>query len=308
MDAGRYRLAEAAVWEHWGAAPTEHWVEVDGARVRVQEVGDPAGPPVLFVHGGSIAGTCWADLASSLPAFRCLVLDRPGCGLSQPLPDPPGIDGLPDHAARLLVGVLDGLDVPRTHLVATSMGGYFALRTALVHPTRVDRMVLLSWVMGARPTDLTPMMRVATRPWLGRLMAAIPVPRAAIRPMLRQAGLGEALDAGRIPEVGISWNAALMNHTDTRRNEFALVGGQPLPRQFERLALSPEELSSITAPTRAVIGTADPMGTPEAMRDLTDGLADAELEQWEGAGHAVWVDQLERAAAVMRSHLGATAT
>ncbi len=303
-DEDLYRAAEDAVWAHRGVTPRERWVDVDGAQVRVQEVGDPHGPPVLFVHGGSIAGTSWADLAASLPSLRCLVLDRPGCGLSEPPPTPVGLKGLPDHAANLLVAVLDGLGIDRAHLVATSMGGYFALRTALVHPERVDRLVLLSWVFGARPTQLPLVMRLAARPSLGRVMARLPVSERIVRSTLRQIGLGAALDAGRIPDVGIAWNAALANHTATRVHEFGLSGGEPLPRQVERLALSPDELARISAPTRVVFGTDDPMGTLAAMQDLADGLPDAKLDVWEGAGHAVWLDRLESAVDVVRDHLG----
>lgn len=305
MNEDRYRRAEAAVWAHWGVTPVERWVDVDGARVRLQEVGDPDGPPVLFVHGSAIAGTSWADLASRMPAFRCLVLDRPGCGLSEPLPGGVGLDGLPEHASSLLVAVLDGLGVDQAHVVATSMGGYFALRTALAHPHRVDRMALLSWVMGARPTRLPLVMRLAAIPRVGGLMARLPVSTAMVRSMLRQIGLGAALDAGRIPDVGIAWNAALQNHTDTRVHEYALASGEPLARQIERLSLSPAELARISAPTCVVFGTDDPMGTLDAMRVLVDGLADASLEVWDGAGHAVWLDRLDEAAEVVTTHLAA---
>lgn len=308
MDEARYRAAEAAVWRHWGVTPVEHWVDATGTRVRVLEVGDPEGPPVLFVHGGAIAGTSWADLASQLPEFRCLVLDRPGCGLSEPLPQQLDLASLPAHAAELLVEVLDGLDLPSAHLVATSMGGIFALRTALVHPERVERMVLLSWVMGARPTELPLIMRLAATPWLGRRMARLPVSQRMVRSMLRQIGLGNALDAGRIPDVGIAWNAALQNHTDTRRNEFGIAGDTPMSEQVASFALTPEELAQISIPTRIVFGTADPMGTAASMQDLAEGMPNAELEIWEGAGHAVWLDQLDRATAVVRDHLGAPVT
>ena len=52
-----------------------------GVTVRVQEVG--TGPPVVFVHGGSNGGASWARWSRRLDGFRCVVLDRPGCGLSR---------------------------------------------------------------------------------------------------------------------------------------------------------------------------------------------------------------------------------
>ena len=81
----RYRQAEERLWQSFGLRPTEQRVRLAriGVTVRVQEIGQ--GPPILFVHGGSICGTSWAPLVARLSGFRCLLLDRPGCGLSDPL-------------------------------------------------------------------------------------------------------------------------------------------------------------------------------------------------------------------------------
>ena len=85
MNEVKYRAAEARLWEFEGVSPTEQWLDLarTGARVRVQVVGD--GPPAVFVHGGSTGGTSWAPLAARLGGFRCILLDRPGCGLSDRL-------------------------------------------------------------------------------------------------------------------------------------------------------------------------------------------------------------------------------
>jgi pimeloyl-ACP methyl ester carboxylesterase len=52
----------------------------------VQVVGE--GLPVLFLHGVNTCGTIWAPLAGRLAGVACLLVDRPGCGLSDPLPTP----------------------------------------------------------------------------------------------------------------------------------------------------------------------------------------------------------------------------
>lgn len=59
-----------------------------GNEVRIQEVGD--GRPVIFVHGAPVASSSWVLLADALrEEFRCILVDRPGCGLSDPLPNRP---------------------------------------------------------------------------------------------------------------------------------------------------------------------------------------------------------------------------
>jgi pimeloyl-ACP methyl ester carboxylesterase len=85
MNEARYREAERRLWASVGVTPTEQRVRLErtGLTVRVQEVGQ--GLAVVLVHGASNSGTSWAGLVAGLDGFRCLLLDRPGCGLSDPL-------------------------------------------------------------------------------------------------------------------------------------------------------------------------------------------------------------------------------
>lgn len=186
----RYRAAEARYWACVGVSPTERWLDLPrtGARVRVQVLGD--GPPALFVHGVSNAGTSWGPLAARLAGFRCLLLDRPGCGLSDRLATRfDDVDAFVPYAETLLVDVLDALDLDRAHLVSTSLGGYFALRTAAAHPHRVRSLVELGFPIGAPVGSVLIVMRLAGVRGLGKVMARVPVNDRAVRSMLAEAGL-----------------------------------------------------------------------------------------------------------------------
>ncbi len=175
MDAARYREVEARLWSSLGAAPRERWVHLRTADaiVRVQELGE--GPPMLFLHGGAVCGSCWAPLVARLAGFRCLVLDRPGCGLSDPLPAGlADIGRLQAFSDELVADVLDALDVEHAHVAATSFGGYMALRSAAAHPDRLDSLLLFGFPVGA-PIGRTPfVMRFGGAPGTAQLMGAIP--------------------------------------------------------------------------------------------------------------------------------------
>ena len=124
MDETRYRDAEQRFWQSVGVEPTERRLHLDrlDTEIRVQEVGD--GPLVVFVHGGSASGANWAPLVADLDGFRCVVIDRPGCGLSPPLyRDLTHIGPFWVVTDALVVDVLDALDAPTGHVVATSLGG-----------------------------------------------------------------------------------------------------------------------------------------------------------------------------------------
>jgi 2-hydroxy-6-oxonona-2,4-dienedioate hydrolase len=308
MDENRYRQAEQALWAHAGASPVEHRFRLasSGVHVRVQEVG--SGPPVLFIHGGPNSGSTWAILAALLPEFRCLIVDRPGTGLSEPLPL--SLTTALAFAEGFVVEVLDGLAVERAHLVVSSFGGYIGLRSAAVHPERIDRMVQ----MGSPPMipgGTVPLfMRLIMVPGLGRLIGALPPSQGAARMTLKQIGHGASLAAGRIPQVFVDWYVALQRHTDTMRNEIALIGAAgTFFGGFDRvLALDELFLGSVRTPTCFLWGSEEPFAAPGAEEQLVAAMPHAELERFPGAGHLPWLDAPEHAARTIRRFLGAPAS
>jgi pimeloyl-ACP methyl ester carboxylesterase len=280
----RYRQAERAWWAHHGLEPTERFIQLasPAVRLRVLEVG--SGAPVLFIHGTAGAGPVWAPLVRELLGFRCLLLDRPGWGLSAPV-----------HYARyqyqtlvvdLLTGVLDALGVDRTDVVGGSIGTLWALRLAAARPSRVHRAVLI----GAGP--VVPQVRVPvpirllTSP-LGAIMVRLPDKPG----QLRRLGHGASLDAGRL-DAFMRWRMALTRDTDSMRHERAMArevvnwlrGYRP------GLMLRDAELAGIQQPTLWVYGTADPMATVDAWRDVVGLLPRGELQLVQGGGHAPWLD------------------
>lgn len=304
MHEDRYRAAESRLWASLGAAPTEQRLHLrrNDVTVRVQEIGD--GPPVLFLHGANTSGASWAALASRLPGFRCLVLDRPGTGLSDPLPVAPTLERLPAFAETLAIDVLDALDLADAHLVATSFGGYIALRTAAAHPSRVRRMVQFSWPAGAPIDHLPAIMRIPTLPVIGRLMAAMPATERTVRTTFRGIGHGPSLEAGRITREDIDTYRSMLRDTDTMRHELALGRAVVSPwRGLDRLRLPDDLLRRITAPTYFIWGERDPFGGESTARSLVSLMPDADYEVMPGAGHAPWLDDLDHCASVTAGFL-----
>lgn len=306
MDLGRHRRVERALWDSFGVRPADAVVEVgpDSIRHRVQVVGD--GPPLLFVHGTSVTGTCFAPLAAQLPDHRCLLLDRAGCGFSDRIPARRDLDGFEAFADRYLLDVLDALDLDRATVVSTSFGGYFALRAAAAQPDRFTSICHLAWTAGA-PIDQVPfVMRIAGAPSIGRLMTRLPVPRSTARAMLRQIGLRDALASGKVSDAFVAWFHSVLRDTDTVRNEIdAFPPLASVRHGFNRdLLLDPALLASVNVRASFLWGTEDPMGGAGVAESFVAQLPDATLELMPGAGHAPWVDDPDRTADFVRQ--GAT--
>ena len=311
MNEARYRNAERRLWASLGVSPTERRLHLShsGVGVRVQEVGE--GPAVVFVHGGSNSGTSWAPLVAQLEDFRCILLDRPGCGLSDPLATNfDNVERLGAFADALIVDVLDAMGLDSAHVVSTSFGGYMALRSAAAHPARIGRMVEFGWSVGA-PIGRTPMvMRIAGIPLVGRALASVPPNERAVKMILRNIGLRQALEAGRFSQEAIDWFLAQLRDTNTMRNE--IKAGPRLLTVFggmnERLLLTKSLLASIQTPIHFLWGDEDLYGGAEIARRFVGQIPNASLELMPGAGHAVWMDDPDRAASTTRGFLGQVGT
>jgi 2-hydroxy-6-oxonona-2,4-dienedioate hydrolase len=292
----RYRQAERTFWSSEGVAPTELFVDVGRARLRLQELG-AGDDPVLFVHGTGGSGTYFAPLVRHLQGRRCLMLDRPGWGLSTMI----------DYGARpyreivgdLLRGTLDALDLGHVDLVGASIGDLWAFRLAQAEPARVGKVVLLGGGPLTSEIKVPPLIRLLRSP-LGRVMVALPEKPWMLRKQL--ASLGHANDA--ISDAFVDWHVEMTRDTDWPRNERAMVQAVVSRNGFgPGLVPSDEEASSIQQPTLMIYGSADPVGAVEIWRRFIDLIPNGTLELVEGGGHLVWYDDPEGVAGRVESFL-----
>jgi 2-hydroxy-6-oxonona-2,4-dienedioate hydrolase len=304
VNEAAYRAAERRLWRSIGVEPVEWSIHLgrNDVDVRIQELG--SGPPVLFIHGANTSGASWATLAAKLDGFRCLILDRPGTGLSQPVPRRIDKASLQDIADTLVVDILDALDLPSAHLVATSLGGYIGLRAAAASPERIDRMVQFSWPVGAPIRHLPWALRAMTIPGLSRLAASIPANERSVRMLFRRLGHTAKLEDGRITREDLDCYLAMLRYTDTLRNEIAPARALISPiRGLAALDLTDEMLRKVTCPTLFIWGSQDVFGGPDVAQQLVARIPNAELDLMPEAGHSPWLDDLDRCATAVTMFL-----
>ena len=106
----------------------------DGRQVGFAQHGDPAGVPVVWCHGGpgSRLEAQAAGRALENAGLRVIGIDRPGYGLSTPLPGRTIASWVDDALA-----VVDSLGLDGFFVVGISTGGAYALALAALAPHRV---------------------------------------------------------------------------------------------------------------------------------------------------------------------------
>jgi lipase len=115
-------------------------------RLNTYEWGDPAGQPVICLHGVTGHGGRFALLARRLPGQRVIGVDLRGHGYSGSEP-PWDIRTL----IADLVETADALGVSRAAWLGHSFGGRIVAELSAVAPERVERAVLLDPAMRIEP-------------------------------------------------------------------------------------------------------------------------------------------------------------
>lgn len=124
----------------------------DGHVIYWEQVGNPHGKPVLFLHGGPGAGAGAVHRRFFDPSvWRVVIFDQRGAGRSTPL------GGLTANTTGHLVGDIETLrnflEIEKFILFGGSWGSTLALAYGQTHPERVAGMVLRGIFLG-RPGEV----------------------------------------------------------------------------------------------------------------------------------------------------------
>jgi proline iminopeptidase len=119
----------------------------DGHRMYWEQVGNPRGKPVLFLHGGPGAGAGAVHRRFFDPSvWRTIIYDQRGAGRSTPLGDLRG--NTTPHLIEDIEALRSFLGIERFLLFGGSWGSTLALAYGQAHPERVTGMVLRGIFLG----------------------------------------------------------------------------------------------------------------------------------------------------------------
>ncbi|WP_372451176.1 prolyl aminopeptidase [Nonomuraea rhizosphaerae] len=126
----------------------------DGHLVYWEVCGNPAGKPVLVVHGGPGSGCTPGQRRVFDPErYRIILFDQRNCGRSLPHASDPGTDLTTNTTHHLIADMerlREHLGVERWMLYGGSWGSTLMLAYAQAHPERVSEMVIVGVTMTRR--------------------------------------------------------------------------------------------------------------------------------------------------------------
>jgi len=257
-------------------------VEINGAELCIDTIGDPGDPAVLLIMGAAGSMDRWEEpFCERLAAAGRYVIrydHRDTGGSTAYRPGRPGYSG--DDLVADALGILDHLDVERAHVVGLSMGGGIAQRIAVDHPQRLFSVTLMSTSpAGTGGSELPPMSdelravfggeEPAEPDWSDR-EAAIAHLLEAERPYAGSRGIDEqAMRAllGRVYDRSPSLPSA---------NNHFVVDGTDIERS---------RLAEIAAPALVIHGADDPLFPPAHGEALAREIPGAKLLVIDGLGH-----------------------
>ena len=274
--------------QDWPNRDASRFVRAAGIDWHVQEIGDPALPVVLLLHGTGAATHSWRGLVPLLtPQFRLVALDLPGHGFTQRPPQ--ALLGLPGMANGVCQ-LIQALGVDPALVIGHSAGAAVMIRMALdcrIHP---KGLVSLNGALmpygGDAAKILSPIAKLLfLNPLMPRLFAWRAGDRASVERLIRNTG-------SSINAEGVEHYRTLVASPDHVAAALGMMANwdlQPLSRDMRML----------DTPLLLVAATGDKAIKSEDAFKVREMAPAAKVEIMRGLGHLAHEEAPDAVAALV---------
>jgi pimeloyl-ACP methyl ester carboxylesterase len=272
------------------------WVRANGVKVHYSEAGGD-GPVIVMIHGGGHGSSGQAGMGALMLAlqndFRVVAPDAlAGYGQSDFGETPHGLLDRTDQIREFV----DALCLDKFTILGNSQGAFAALRYAMFHPDRAEKLVMVSSLTIAQSMGLS---QEAT-PAMKALMGYDGTPEA-MRAMLE----GLVMDKAKVTDELVARRQAsatrpgAMEAMDRYLKATGGLNKHPvLSMQMDLRETLPKLTKAI--PTIFFWGEQDPFALPKTGRALEPLLPDVKFHWIANAGHQVQTDKPEVMAPIIR--------
>ena len=288
-----YRSAEKSLFKTYGVQPEEHFIEVKEFGVNIRALTIGSGSSLLFIHGGPAAGSLWMPLIEHLNGYKCIIIDRPGCGLSEKVSykDLSRIR-LQSIITAVIDSVLAYFRVGNLPVIASSFGSYLVMLYLMKKKSTISKLVFEGCPAMVEGCHVPGFMKPMLLPVLRWVIPRLPATKPIFHKIIRGLGHSFSLDHNLINEDFIKWYISLFNYTNTQVNEISMItkavpGGKLNPE----FMLNDEEIETISQPLLFLWAKNDPFGGVDIGQRLVDKNENFSLRQFENSGHLPWLDK-----------------
>jgi 3-oxoadipate enol-lactonase len=231
------------------------------------------GSPLVLVMGIGYDSSLWAlhQVPALSKRFHVVTFDNRDAGRSSKASGPYTIADMADDVA----GLLDGLGIPRTHLLGLSMGGMIGQEFALRHADRLDRLVLCG--TGAAPA------------------------RSVFDPIRIWNWVKSHDQSGEVfagQQFTHLFSSGFLRNAEGVQQTIAMLASNPNPvgpDAYDRQAQAYlqhdalDRLGDIKAPTLVIVGEQDLLTPPWVTREVASAIPGAQFEviRGDGSSHVV---------------------
>jgi pimeloyl-ACP methyl ester carboxylesterase len=257
------------------------FVTVNDTRIHVAELGDPASPPLLLLHGWPQHWWMWRRVAPELASgFRCVMPDLRGHGWS----DAPASGYDKEQLSLDVRALTDTLGLDRVGLIGHDWGGWTSILTAAREPQRVSAVLALSiahpWP--SRHDRLSPAR-------LASLSYQLPLSAPLLGPKLMRSGatrriLERAAPDGTYSDKDLEAFDRLMRRPEGGRVTTGIYRSFLL-RDLPRVAAGRYRHLALSQPARLVVGGNDLVFRGSDLLGFEDNAPQMTLHRVEGVGH-----------------------
>jgi pimeloyl-ACP methyl ester carboxylesterase len=269
-------------------------VTANGIQIEYDTFGDPSSPPLLLIMGLGEQMLGWdEDLCKQFASRDLYVIrfDNRDTGLSSKI-DEAGVPKVGEVFAALMkgekanipytlddmaddaIGLLDALNIEKSHLLGVSLGGMIAQIMAIRYPSRV-------W-------SLTSMASITGNPEIPMGKPELFIELVNPPPIEREAYIENRVDLVRT----ISGSKYPIDEQRTRQHFERSYDRGFYPPGIARHGVAgavntdrTQALKSVTAPTLVIHGSEDPLFPVEQGKATADAIPGAELLIIDGMGH-----------------------
>ncbi|MDV7352729.1 alpha/beta hydrolase [Rhodococcus oxybenzonivorans] len=247
------------------------FIEAAGVRTRFAEVGSPDKPHAILLHG---TGGHWETFVPNLGAlsehFHCVAIDMVGNGFSEK----PDYDYEIAVYVQQILAVMDHFGMDRAHFIGMSLGAWVSAATAVQHPARVSKLILMS------PAGL-----IATASNMARIRAertaAVNNPSwESIHKVFEHLIADEE---NRLPDL-VALRQAIYRRADTRESIDHLLILQDAEAR-DRNLIPEEQWATITAPTMVVASGKDHGEYQSTARTVAQVIPNSEVFEMADVRH-----------------------